>query len=48
MQLTDAEILERFNTMLEAQAEFMDGLDRTLTEVSPGLPQIAYDERSDQ
>ena len=46
--MTDAEVLEMFNDMLEAQAEFAAGLDRTLTEIPPGLPQIEYNERSEQ
>ena len=43
--MTDAEALERFNVMLEAQAELAASVDRTLTEVPPGRPQIAYYER---
>ena len=46
--MTDSEILERFNAMLEAQAEFAAGVDRTLTEIPPGRAQIEYYERSDQ
>ena len=46
--LTDAEVLERFNAMLEAQAEHAASMDRTLTEIPPGRPQIAYYERGDQ
>ena len=46
--MTDAEVLELFNEMLEAQAEFAAGVDPTLTEIPPGLPQIEYSERSDQ
>ena len=41
-EMTDAEILERFNAMLEAQAEFAAGVNRTLTEIPPGKAQIAY------
>ena len=46
--MTDAEVLERFNAMLEAQAEHAAGVDRTLVEVPPGRSQIAYFERGDQ
>ena len=46
--MTDAEVLELFNEMLEAQAEIAAGVDPTLTEIPPGLPQIEYNERSDQ
>ena len=46
--MTEAEVLEMFNDMLEAQAEYAAGLDRTLTEIRPGLPQIEYNERSEQ
>ena len=46
--MTDAEVLELFNDMLEAQAEIAAGVDPTLTEIPPGLPQIEYSERSDQ
>ena len=46
--MTDAQVLERFNAMLEAQAELAASVDRTLTEVPPGRPQIAYYERGDQ
>ena len=43
--MTDAEVLELFNDMLEAQAEFAAGLDPTLTEIPPGVPQIEYNDR---
>ena len=46
--MTDTEVLERFNAMLEAQAEHAASVDRTLVEVPPGRPQIAYYERGDQ
>ena len=46
--MTDAEVLDRFNAMLEAQAELAAGMDLTLTEVPPGRPQMAYFERCDQ
>ena len=46
--MTDAEVLERFNSMLEAQAGIMADAGRTLTEVLPGCPQIEYDERTGQ
>ena len=46
--MTDAKVLELFNDMLEAQAEIAAGLDPTLTEIPPGLPQIEYNERSNQ
>ena len=46
--MTDAEVLELFNDMLEAQAEIAAGVDPTLTEIPPGLPQIEYNERSNQ
>ena len=46
--LTDAQVLDLFNEMLEAQAEIGAGVDPTLTEIPPGLPQIEYSERSDQ
>ena len=46
--MTDAEVLERFNAMLEAQAERAASVDRTLVEVPPGRPQIAYYARGDQ
>ena len=47
-ETTDAEVLELFNGMLEAQAEIAAGVDPTLTEIRPGLPQIEYNELSDQ
>ena len=47
-EMTDGEVLELFNDMLEAQAEIAEGVDPTLTEIPPGLPQIEYNERSDQ
>ena len=47
-EMTDAEVLELFNDMLEAQAEIAAGVDPTLTEIPPGLPQIKCNERSDQ
>ena len=47
-KMTDAEVLDLFNGMLEAQAEHAAGLDRTLTEIPPGRPQIEYSERSGQ
>ena len=46
--MTDAQVLDLFNEMLEAQAETAAGVDPTLTEIPPGLPQIEYSERSDQ
>ena len=46
--MTDAEVLERFNAMLEAQAERAAGADRTLTEIPPGRPQMAYYKGGDQ
>ena len=47
-EMTDAEVLDLFNDMLEAQAESAAGVDPTLTEIPPGLPQIEYSGRSDQ
>ena len=46
--MTDAQVLERFNLMLEAQAELAAGADRTLTEIPPGRPQIEHSGRGDQ
>ena len=46
--MTDAEVLELFNDMLEAQAEIAAGVDPTLTEIPRGVPQIEYSERSNQ
>lgn len=46
--MPDAEILARSNAVLEAQVELAAGADRTLTEVPPGRPQIAYHAGSDQ
>lgn len=46
--MTDAQVRELFNDMLAAQAEIAAGVDPTLTEIPPGLPQIDYKERSDQ
>ena len=46
--MTDAQVLERFNLMLEAQAALAADVDRTLTEIPPGRPQIEYYERGDQ
>ena len=46
--MTDAQVLERFNLMLEAQAEHAADVDRTLTEIPPGRPQIEYYDRGDQ
>ena len=42
--MTDTEVFERFDEMLETRDEFMAGVDRTLTEIPPGRPQIEYDE----
>ena len=47
-EMTDPEVLALFNDMLEAQAEIAAGVDRTLTEIPPGLPQIEFSEWSDQ
>ena len=47
-EMTDADVLELFNDMLEAQAEIAAGVDPTLTEIPPGVPQIEYNEQSDQ
>ena len=47
-EMSDAVALELFNGMLEAQAGIAAGVDPTLTEIPPGLPQIEYNERSDQ
>ena len=47
-EMTDPEVLELFNDMLEAQAEIAAGVDPTLTEIPPGRPQIEYSEWSDQ
>ena len=47
-EMTDPEVLELFNDMLEAQAEIAAAVDPTLTEIPPGRPQIEYKERSDQ
>ena len=46
--MTEAEVLELFNDMLEAQAEIAAGVDPTLTEIPPGHPQIEYNEQSGQ
>ena len=46
--MTDAEVLELFNDMLEAQAQIAASVDPTLTEIPPGRPQVKYSERSDQ
>ena len=47
-KMTDREVLDLFNGVLEAQAEHAAGLDPTLTEIPPGRPQIEYSERCDQ
>ena len=44
--MTDAEVLELFNDVLEAQSEIAASVDPTLTEIPPGHPQIEYSERS--
>ena len=44
--MNDAEVLELFNDMLEAQAEIAAGVSPTLTEIPPGLPQINVVRRS--
>ena len=46
--MTDADILQQYNDMLEAQAEVAASVDPTLTEIPPGRPQIEYNERCDQ
>ena len=46
--MTDAQVLDLFNEVLEAQAKIAAGVDPTLTEIPPGLPQIEYSEWSDQ
>ena len=46
--MTDADVLELFNGMLEAQDEVAAGVDPTLTEIPPSLPQIEYHENSNQ
>lgn len=45
--MTDAEVLELFNDMLEAQVEIAASVDPTLTEIPPDYRQIEYNERSD-
>ncbi len=47
-EMTDPEVLELFNDMLEAQAKIAASFDPTLTEIPPGCPQIEYREGSDQ
>ena len=47
-EMTDPEVLELFNDLLEAQAEIAAGVDPTLTEIPPGRPQIEYSEWSNQ
>ena len=42
--MTDAQVLKLFNDMLEAQAEIAAGVDPTLIEIPPDLPQIEYKE----
>ena len=46
--MTDADVLELFNEMLEALDEVAAGVDPTLTEIQPGLPQIEYHEKSNK
>ena len=46
--MTDENILEQYNEMLEAQAKIAASVDPTLTEIPLGRPQIEYSERSDQ
>ncbi|MXW84528.1 MAG: hypothetical protein F4103_05915 [Boseongicola sp. SB0673_bin_14] len=43
-KMTDREVLDLFNGLLEAQAAHAAGLDTTLTEIPPGRPQIEYSE----
>ena len=46
--MTDEQVLERFNLMLEAQSELAANVDWTLTEIPPGRPQVEYYDRGDQ
>ena len=46
--MTDADVLNLFNAMLAAQAEFAAGFDSTVVEIPPGRPQIEFHEGSSQ
>jgi hypothetical protein len=47
-QMTDQEILDRFNETLEAAAQAAAEYEHVAIEIPPGKPQIEYFERGDQ
>jgi hypothetical protein len=46
--MTDAEIVEMYNQILDSQWSLLEAWDKTVTEEPPGEKQIDYHENSDQ
>jgi len=46
--MTDAEIVEMYNQILDAQGALLEAWDKTVVEEPPGEKQIDYHENSDQ
>ena len=46
--MTDAEIVEMYNQILDSQWELLEAWDKTVVEEPPGEKQIDYHENSDQ
>src|SRR5271167_1587333 len=46
--MTDAEIVEMYNGILDAQSALLEARDKTVVEEPPGEKQIDYHENSDQ
>jgi hypothetical protein len=47
-KMTDADIVEKYNEILDAQAALLQQWDKTVVEEPPGEKQIEYHEDSDQ
>ena len=46
--MTDAEIVEMYNQILDSQGSLLEAWDKTVDEEPPGENQIEYHENSDQ
>lgn len=47
-QMSDSEILGVYNSVIDAQEQSLRDWDNTITEISPGKPQIRFNRDSDQ